>query len=100
MYERMFAASSIALPPTTSSVGMSENLMIGARPKHAPNSEHPPPNQRGPISVREIPSMTEHRVVSPTNTGYILGEGAAIFTDITETMLAALDQQMALSDEV
>ena len=97
--EGMFAASSIVMPPTTSSVGMTENLMVGAGPKHAPDSEHPPPNQRGPISVREIPSTTEHRVVSPTNTGHILEEGAAIFTDMTETMLATLDQQMALSDE-
>ena len=32
-------------------------------------------------------------------TGHILGEGAAIFTDMTEIMLTALDQQMALSDE-
>ena len=30
--------------------------------------------------------------------GHILGEGAVIFTDMTETMLAALDKQMALSD--
>ena len=30
--------------------------------------------------------------------GHILGEGAAIFTDMTETMFAALDKQMALSD--
>ena len=33
------------------------------------------------------------------NTGHILGEGAAIFIDMTETMLATLDQQMALSDK-
>ena len=64
-----------------------------------PDSKHPPPNQRGPISVREIPSPTEHRVVSPMSTGHILGEGAAIFTDMTETMLTTLDQQMALSEE-
>ena len=32
-------------------------------------------------------------------TGHILGEGAAIFTDMTETILTALDQQMALSDK-
>ena len=32
--------------------------------------------------------------------GHILGEGAAIFTDMTETMLAALDKQMTLSDTV
>ena len=31
-------------------------------------------------------------------TGHIQGEGAAIFTDMTETMLTTLDQQMALSD--
>ena len=31
-------------------------------------------------------------------TGHILGEGAAIFTDMTETMLTALEKQMALSD--
>ena len=74
-------------------MGMTENLMIGARPKHAPDSEHLPPNQRGPISVREIPSTTEHKVVSPMSTGHILGEGAAIFTDMTETMLAALDHR-------
>ena len=30
-------------------------------------------------------------------TGHTLGEGATIFTDMTETMLTALDQQMALS---
>ena len=32
-------------------------------------------------------------------TGHILGEGAAIFTDMTETKLTAFNQQMALSDE-
>ena len=95
----MLAASSIAMPPTTSGMDMTENLMIGARPKHVSASGHPPPNQRGPISVRDIPSTTEHRVVSPLSTGHILGEGAAIFTDMTETMLTVLDQQMALSDE-
>ena len=43
--------------------------------------------------------MIEHRVVSPVSTGHIIGEGAAIFTDMTETMLTTLDQQMALSSE-
>ena len=45
------------------------------------------------------PSMTGHRVMSPVSSGHIIGEGAAIFTDMTETMLTALDQQMALSSE-
>ena len=35
--------------------------------------------------------------MSPVSTGHISGEGAAIFADMTETMLTALDQQMALS---
>ena len=46
----------------------------------------------------EYRTPTEHNVVSPVGAGHILGEGAAIFTDMTETMLAALDKQMALSD--
>ena len=40
----------------------------------------------------------EHRVVSPVGAGHIIGEGAAIFTDMTETMLTTLDEQMVLSD--
>ena len=43
--------------------------------------------------------MIGHRVVSPVSTGHIIGEGTVIFTDMTETMLTALDQQMALSSE-
>ena len=46
-----------------------------------------------------VPSLIGHRVVSPVSTGHIIGEGAAIFTDMTETMLTALGQQMALSSE-
>ena len=78
---------------------MTKNLMVGARPKHTPDSGHLPPNQRECVSVREVPSTTGHRVVSPVSTGHILGEGAAIFFDMTGTMLTALDQQMALSGE-
>ena len=44
--------------------------------------------------------MMGHRVVSPMSSGHIIGEGAAIFTDMTETMLTALYQQMALSSKV
>ena len=40
----------------------------------------------------------EHRVVSPNSK--IIGEGAAIFTDMTETILNALDQQMAMSSDI
>ena len=76
-----------------------ENIMTGTRPKHTPDSEYPFPNQKGQVSVeREYRSPTEHKAVSPVGAGHILGEGAAIFTDMTETMLATLDKQMALSD--
>ena len=95
----VLVASTMVMPTTTSSMGMTENIMTEARPKHTPDSGHPPPIQRGLVSVREIPSTTEHKVVSPMSTGHILGEGSAIFTDMTETMLTASDQQMAISDE-
>ena len=49
--------------------------------------------------MRADPSMMRHRAASPISSGHIIREGAAIFTDMTETMLTALDQQMALSTE-
>ena len=79
---------------------MAENLMVGARPKHTPDSGQLIPDQREHASIVEIPSLTGPRDVSLVNNQHILGEGAAIFTDMTETMLTALDQQMALSGEV
>ena len=80
-------------------MGVTRNIMMGVRPKHTPDSEYPFPSQKGQASIgREYQSPTEHGAVSPVGMGHILGEGAAIFTDITETMLTALDKQMALSD--
>ena len=97
--ERVPATSPVVIPILTTSMGVTENVITGARPKHTPNSEYPTPSQRGAASVgKEYCYPTEHRVVSPVGTGHILGEGAAIFTDMTETMLTALDKQMALSD--
>ena len=53
-------------------------------------------------SQRECASMATDslkcRVVSPSSE--IIWEGTAIFTDMTETMLTALDQQMATSSDV
>ena len=54
------------------------------------------PNQREYIPMGM--DLSEKQVVSPSS-GYIIGEGAAIFTDMTETVLYALDRQMALSTE-
>ena len=61
--EGALAISSIWMPTTTLSMGMTENLMVGARPKHTPDSRHLPHNQRGPVTVREIPSTTKHQAV-------------------------------------
>ena len=45
--EKALATSSIGMPSMTSSMGMTENFMVGARPKHIPDSRHLPPSQRG-----------------------------------------------------
>ena len=97
--ERVPATPPVVIPTLATSMGVTENIMTGARPRHTPDSGYPLPSQKGQASVEdEYQSPTEHIVVSPMGAGHILGEGAAIFTDITETMLAALDKQMALSD--
>ena len=45
-----------------------------------------------------IPKDTlKHRVVLPSSE--IIGEGTAIFTDMTETILNTLDQQMAMTPD-
>ena len=73
--------------------------MTGARPKHTSDHAYPSPSKRDPISVgKGYQSPTEYRVVSPVGAGHVIGEGAEIFTDMTETILTALDKQMALSD--
>ena len=80
-------------------MGVTKNIMTGPRPKHTSDHEYPPPSQRDPISMgKGYQSPMKHRVVSPVGVEHIIGEGAAIFTDMTETMLTALDKQMALSD--
>ena len=56
------------------------------------------PNQREHISEGTDLSEMGHQVVSPSS-GHIIGEGATIFMDMTETMLDALDWQMVLSAE-
>ena len=42
----------------------------------------------------------EEDVVPPVGVRHILGEGAAVFTDMTKTMLTALEKQMAQPDTV
>ena len=86
--------SSMAITPTTLSTGLIVNPMDKMKPTFGNEPLH--------TSQREHVSMTtdplRHRVVSP-NPEHIIGEGAATFTDMTETMLNALDQQMAMSSD-
>ena len=81
--EEVIATSSIGIPPATLSVGMTENPMVRVRPRHTPDSGQLPPKQKH-VSAGAVPSIIGHRVVSPVSTGHIIGEGAAIFTDMAE----------------
>ena len=49
--ERVPATSPVALPISTANMGVTENIMNGARPKHCSDHEYPPPSQRDPISM-------------------------------------------------
>ena len=75
--EEMVITSSIGITPTTLSTGLIANPMDKVKPTFDNEPLHT--------------SQREH--------GHIIGEGAAIFTDMTETMLTALDQQMAMSSD-
>ena len=65
--ERTLVVPSMGMPSTITSEDMAENLMVGARPKHIPNSGQLLPDQREHVSIGEVPSMTGQRVVSPVN---------------------------------
>ena len=88
--------SSIGITPTTLSTGMIANPVIGVRPTFNNGSLHT--NQREHVPMSTDPSVMGHRVVSPSS-GHIIGEGAAIFTDMMETMLTTLELQKALLTE-
>ena len=80
--------SSMGLTPTTLGAGMIVNPMIEVRPTFNNGPLHTYQREHVPRSTD--PSVMGHRVVSP-NSGHIIGEGAAIFTDMMETMLTTLD---------
>ena len=85
----VIVTSSIGMTPATLSAGTIESPMVVERP--IPDRVPPSTNQKEHVSTSADPSMMGHRVVSPISSGHIIGEGAAIFTDMTETMLTALD---------
>ena len=95
--EEVITTSSMGMTSATLSVGVMENPMVEVRP--ISDSGPPHTNQRERVPMSADPSMKGHEVVSPISSGHIIGKGAAIFMDMAETMLTALDQQMALSTE-
>ena len=90
------STSSRGINPAPSSTGMIVNPRAEVKSTFSWSLY---PNQREHIPVGTDLSEMGHRAVSPS-LGHIIGEGATIFMDMTETMLDALDQQMVLSSEV
>ena len=83
--------TSVGITPPTMSTGMMANPMERVTPSH--ESEHI--SQKEQVSVPKDPST--HRVVSPSSE--TIGQGAAIFTDMTETILDTLDHQVAMAPD-
>ena len=82
--EQMMMTTSMGITPPTVSMGLMVNPLEGVTPAH--DIAHS--SQREQVS---LPKETlQHRVVSPSSE--IIGEGAAIFTDMTETILNVLDK--------
>ena len=63
--------------------------------KHIPSGVQSLSSQPDQTHVgEEYQPLVEEDVVTPVGVGHILGEGGGVFTDMTETMLTALDKQM------
>ena len=71
-------------------------LMVQSKDKEKSIVGIEPLNQNDHVPMT-IDPLT-NRVVSPSSE--IIGQGATIITDMTETMLTALDQQLAMSSHV
>ena len=89
MSEHMIMTSSVGITPIRLGMGLMVNPLNKA--ELAYNIEHS--SQRESASLTKDP--LEHRVVSPSSE--IIGKGAAIFTDMTETILNTLGQCLAMS---
>ena len=91
MSEQMIMTTSMGITPPTTSMGLMVNPLERVMPTH--DIAHS--SQREQVSIPK--DSLQHRVVSPSSE--IIGEGAAIFTDMMETILNALDQQMAVTPD-
>ena len=91
MSEQMIMTTSMGITPPTASMGLMVNPLERVMPAH--DVAHL--SQREQVSLPK--ESLQHRVVSPSSE--IIGEGAAIFTDMTETILNVLDQQIAMTPD-
>ena len=84
--------TSVGLTPPTLSTG----LMVDPLERMMPAHDIVHSGQKEHTSIAK--DLLKPRVASPSSE--TIGEGAAIFTDITETILDALDQQLAMPSEI
>ena len=91
MSEQMIMTTSMGITPPTMSMGLMVNPLERVMPAH--NVTHSSPREQ--VSLPK--ETSQPRVVSPSSE--IIGEGAAIFTDMTETILNVLDQQVAMAPD-
>ena len=91
MSEQMVMTTFMGITPPTVSMGLMVNPLDRVMPIH--DIVHS--SQREQVSIPK--DSLQHRVVSPSSE--IIGEGAAIFTDMMETILNTLDQQMAMTPD-
>ena len=84
--------SSMGITPTTLGTG----LMVQSKDKEKSVVGIEPLSQND--SVSKMTDPLTNRVVS--HSSEIIGEGATIFTDMTQTMLITLDQQLAMSSNI
>ena len=89
--EEKFTSSMGITPPI-----LGTGLMVQSKDKEKSIVGIEPLNQNDHVPMT-IDPLT-NRVVSPSSE--IIGEGATIFTNMTETMLTTLDQQLAMSSNV
>ena len=80
------STSSGGITPAPSSTGM----IVNPRTELRSTNGSLYPNQREHVPLGTDHSEMRQQVVSPSS-GHIIGEGATIFMDMTETMLDALD---------
>ena len=91
MSEQMIMTTSMGITPPITSMGQ----MVNPLERVMPTCDIAHSSQREQASIPK--DSLKHRVVSPNSE--IIGEGAAIFTDMTETILNVLDQQMAMTPD-